>query len=165
MLHRLSPATYLMLLLMIAACRNPPNYPDEPVIEFLSMNKNTMQQGFANQDQILMTISFTDGDGDLGSNNNEDSTKVYFADTRYPIPEVYTVSIPLVPELGSGNGISGDITFRVGTSCCLYNGASTSCMPIPGLERDTIVYDIYIIDRKGNQSNVVKSDPVILLCQ
>ncbi|HHS95789.1 MAG TPA: hypothetical protein ENJ45_04300 [Phaeodactylibacter sp.] len=158
-------SVFVLLLLIVAACREPPDYPDEPVIEFVGMNKSTMVQGQLNNDQLQMTISFTDGDGDLGSNNNEDSTKVYLIDPRYDPPLTTTVTIPLVPELGTGNGISGEMTFRVFNSCCIYPGLPITCEPYEGYPTDTIVYSIYIIDRKGNKSNVIQADPVVLLCQ
>ncbi len=156
----------LMTLFLVLSCTKPPDYPNEPVIEFLSMTKNTMVQGRSIDDDFLrMTISFTDGDGDLGSNNNEDTTKVYIADTRRDIPDIQPISIPMVPELGTGNGISGEATFVVNTSCCIYPIPASNCEPLAGFPTDTIFYEIYIVDRAGNKSNVVRADPVILLCQ
>lgn len=166
MLNRLPSVVFVMLLLVLSACRDPPDYPNEPVIEYLSMNKNTMVQSNANSDQVAITITFTDGDGDLGSTENELETKVYVHDTRTEDPREQILSIPLVPELGTGNGISGEMTFRVFTDCCIYpNSSVINCQPMQGFPTDTIIYEIFIKDRAGNESNHVFSEPMILLCQ
>ncbi|MFT4664385.1 MAG: hypothetical protein ACI8YQ_001011 [Polaribacter sp.] len=165
MLNRLPVTVFVMLLLVLSACRDPPDYPNEPVIEYIGSNKTAMTQGPSIGDFVFLTISFTDGDGDLGSSDFGDSTRVYYADTRLADPIVQSVSIPMVPELGSGNGISGEIRFKVPNSCCFYPpGFPIDCGPLEGFPTDTIVYDIFILDRKENKSNVVQSEPIILLC-
>lgn len=47
-----------LLLLLLAACTRPETFPPEPSIGFLSFT----QQG----DSASLTITFTDGDGDIG---------------------------------------------------------------------------------------------------
>lgn len=167
MLNRLPLSVFVILLLVLSACRDPPDYPDEPVIEYIGASKTTMSQGQSLGDFVRLTISFTDGDGDLGSNDNSDTTRVYYEDNRLATPIIQWVNIPLIPEPGTANGISGEITFKVPTTCCFYppdSGLANDCLPQPSYPTDTIVYDIYIFDRKQNKSNVVQSEPIILLC-
>ncbi|MFK7806396.1 MAG: hypothetical protein AB8F74_01220 [Saprospiraceae bacterium] len=159
---------FVLLLLALASCRDPPDYPDEPVIEFVSMSKNTMIQSplAAAGDFVFVNVSFTDGDGNLGSNNFNDSTRVYYSDMRFtPALPQPPISIPLIPELGSGNGISGDITIKIPTTCCLYPGVGLPCEPLAGFPTDTVSYEIYILDRDDNKSNVIQTPPIVLICQ
>jgi hypothetical protein len=51
-----------LLLTFIASCVSEPEYPDEPAITYRSISKSTVQEG----DSLLLTFSFTDGDGNLG---------------------------------------------------------------------------------------------------
>jgi len=164
MLNRLPAIVFVLMLLVVSACRNPPDYPDEPVIGYIGASETTMTQSqVATDDFIRFTISFTDGDGDLGiSSDFSDTTKVYYVDTR--ISDVKSVSIPMIPELGTANGVSGEITFKVPTTCCFYPPGYPQCQPVEEFPTNTVVYDIYIIDRKQNKSNVIQSEPITLLC-
>ena len=76
-----------------------------------------------------------------------------------------TFSIPFVPEQGAGNGISGEIAIQVFTSCCIHPETQQICLPFDTYPIDTLVYEIYIVDRAGNASNVVTTDPIMLLCE
>ena len=157
-----------LTLLFVLSCTKPPDYPDEPVIEFLSMSKNTMLQSDVFGDSLTVTISFTDGDGDIGQDEN--TAQIFILDTRFDPPNLEpTISIPLVPEQGAGNGISGTMTFLLYSKCCfLYppTGPVQTCEPIAGFPTDTtLVYEMYIIDRAGNESNRITTDPITLLCQ
>jgi hypothetical protein len=50
-----------------AACFNPPDFPIEPQIEFVSIRYKEYGTGFDSEyDSLILTISFKDGDGDLG---------------------------------------------------------------------------------------------------
>jgi hypothetical protein len=67
-------------LLFLCDCATPPDYPNEPVITFKSISRNYMKQNSNSlADSLLLTFSFTDGDGDLGSN---DSVGVFIKDGR-----------------------------------------------------------------------------------
>jgi len=145
--------------LFALSCTQPPDYPDEPVIKFERLSKSIMQQGNLLQDSLLLTISFTDGDGDLG--DEENNVHIRLKDKRINL-ESATFSIPLIPEQGSGNGISGDINMVVFTSCCILD--NRTCEPFAELPVDTLIYEIQIEDRAGNLSNIVESDPIYLRC-
>lgn len=159
---------YLFLLLLVSAmsCTQPPDYPDEPVITFKSMSKNTMRQGSligVGADSLLMTISFTDGDGDLGEEGVlSPLSNVYLIDQRIN-DTLLPQTIPFIPVQGAGNGISGDISFVLFPSCCIYLGQA--CEVFEEHPVDTVQYSIFIRDRAGNFSNQIESNPVFLLCQ
>ncbi len=153
---------YLFFAATFAMCIRPPDYPVEPQIEFVGMTKTTMRQGFGSEDSVYYTLSFTDGDGDLGGVSGKDSLNVYITDKRNNKPVEQTFRIPFVPEAGANNGISGEIRFLMFTTCCL---SLEPCIATPSRPTDTLSYDIYIKDRAGHKSNVVQTKPIILLCK
>ena len=153
---------YLFLIVAFATCIRPPDYPVEPQIELAGMTKTTMRQGFGTEDSVYITLSFTDGDGDLGGISGKDSLNVFITDKRNNKPVEQTYRIPFVPEAGAKNGISGEIRFLMYTTCCL---SLEPCIATPVRPTDTLIYDIYIKDRAGHASNVIKTNPIILQCR
>jgi hypothetical protein len=149
----------LTLLVAFATCISPPDYPIEPQITFFYMTKNIMRQGYGSEDSVYITLSFTDGDGDLGS---KDSLNVFITDKRSNKPIEQTYRIPFVPEAGAKNGISGEIRFLMYTTCCL---SLEPCRLPPPRATDTLVYEIYIKDRAGHKSNMVLTNPIQLQCK
>ncbi len=154
-------------------CTNPPDFPIEPEIEFLMLNKDSVIQGSQGNDDLLqVTISFTDGDGDLGDQEN-DSLNYYYQDTRFrdflDIDKALSARIPFIPEQGTGNGISGEITLNLSSGnkeiCCVHPQTNQACLPFDDFPIDTATYLIQIRDRAGNWSNVVETGPIYILCR
>lgn len=156
----------LCTMLFAFGCTNPPDYPDEPVISYLSMSPNTFVQGVS-QDapQLRIIVSFTDGDGDIGDENNQ--ANFFLKDSRDGFE--FTRSVPFVPEQGVGNGISGEITLKVNTDlghfCCFYPTGQEPCTPSEQFPTDTLTYTMWMTDRAGNKSNEIETEPIYLLCQ
>ncbi len=154
---------FVVVLTIVVGCVKPPEYPIEPIIEYLSMTKDTLDRGI-NVDSLKVTLSFTDGDGDLGSSNRENN--LFYTDDRdtFPLPG----QIPFVPELGASNGIKGEISFVVGSSCCIFPDSLLStnlCEDIfEEYPYDKINYTVYILDRAGHKSNVVTLPPIFVRC-
>jgi hypothetical protein len=155
----------VLLFTILISCTKPPDYPDEPVIEFNNLSQNFMRQGEPPEDTIILTINYTDGDGDLG--NMDDSLDIYLSDTRFDLFNI-TYRLPFVPQQGAGNGISGEITVELPGSCCTYpNNIAPPCDNSVSdiYPTDTIVYELYIKDRAGNESNRIFTENIILLCE
>ncbi len=154
----------LLSIVLIAACVNPPDYPDSPVIEYTGVNKTTIYQGTQNfpPETLAIFFCFTDCDGDVRS---EDSTDVFLFDSRFPdIPNPY--KIPLIPDEGTGNGIRGEITVRIQNAfniCCIENGFA--CPPYPTIDIDSFSYEIQIRDRAGNFSNRIRTETLGIRCR
>ena len=80
-----TPFTYWILattLILTESCSRPPEFPDEPVIEYIGLSKNTIIQSRSSQlpqDTIEISFKFTDGDGNLG---NADSVNILLTDSR-----------------------------------------------------------------------------------
>jgi hypothetical protein len=153
-------------LTIIISCTKPPDYPIEPVIKFERLSRNFMDQGFTNNDSVVVTISFTDGDGDLG--NNDPTIDIFVKDIRVVNADPSPYKMPFVPVQGVGNGISGEISILTYSTCCLFNDVYSPCTttePAVSLYPiDTLIYEIYIVDRAGHESNRVLSDPIFLQC-
>lgn len=148
----------------LVTCVNPPDYPDEPVIEYQSISKNLLLQSSLGSDSVIITFSFTDGDGDLGF--QDDSESIFIVDGRDSFQKP-SYRIPYIEQQGAGNGISGEISIVLPTTCCIY-----APNPIPPCEVaiapqtfDTVFYYIYIKDRKGHLSNTIQTEPIGLRCK
>lgn len=159
--------TLFLSITMIIACTKPPDYSDTPEIAFISYSNSTMTQGSQNEEFTTLTISFTDGDGDIGI---DDEPTVFFKDLRDGT-EIITAAATPIPEQGVGNGISGEMYIKVNTTCCIHPDpllAPDGCgapFEATGITKDTLVYEVYIKDRAGNKSNVIETGPLILLCE
>src|SRR5690348_12856018 len=72
----------LFALAVVQSCKKPNEYPDEPVIEFKSIDVLQDSNGYDVTSHLV--ISFTDGDGDIGylSTGNgspfDDTSSVYY---------------------------------------------------------------------------------------
>jgi hypothetical protein len=143
------------------SCLKAPDYPIEPVINFISLSKDVVKQSQFNLDSTYITFGFTDGDGDLG---DRDSVNIFLTDQRIKTnPIVY--KIPLLAQNSGAKGISGEIKLRVYSECCIYPNGETPCFPSTTYPTDTLVYSLYIKDRAGHKSNIIYTPPIILLCQ
>jgi len=160
-----------ILVLTLAAvalqfCVKPPNYPKEPVIGFLSLSKKIMRQPILGADTLTVTISFTDGDGDLGFEMITD-TSIIITDGR-DSKLVQSRGLPLIEQQGAGNGISGEISFDLMSTCCIFvepvSGIKRACENVP-MTTDSVYYKIRIKDRAGNLSNEISTPWITLICK
>ncbi len=146
-------------------CVEPPDYPIEPVIEFISFSKNTLRQTPLGADSVIITIGFTDGDGDLGFQNTEPS--IFIIDGRDSFSKP-SYRIPYIDQQGAGNGISGEISILLPTTCCIYTdpltGFKLSCENVP-VQFDSVFYYIQIRDRAGHYSNQIATPKLRLICR
>ena len=155
----------LLTLLAIVSwqCLDSPNYPIEPQIEFISLSKDTMLQGVFQQDSVIVSFSFQDGDGDLGRTPQEPQNNIFFTDLRTGTLD-NTFAIPALPPDGAGNGVEGTIRILLFSTCCIYTDGNDPCTPNVNVPMDTIQYKINIVDRAGHVSNDIFTTPIILLC-
>ena len=155
------------LALTFAACVNPPNYPSEPVLTYEGVNKISVFQGIASNpnDTLLVFFSFTDGDGDLSV---ESETDIFLYDSRTP-DFATPYNLPDIPEEGTGNGLSGDITIRIPNKpsgiCCVNYNTGQVCQTFPNQPIDTFSYEIQMRDEAGNFSNRIRTETITIVCQ
>ncbi|WP_235295697.1 hypothetical protein [Portibacter marinus] len=154
----------LILFSLVISCINAPDYPVEPEIEYIGISKNTLEQNSLNTDSLFLTFSFTDGDGDLGHQPDDTSRNIFIRDLRTGNFQDKFKS-PYIPEEGIGNGITGDIELLLFTTCCLFPDPSIPpCSAPDQYPLDTVIYEIFIKDRAGNESNRIQTEPIIIRC-
>jgi len=151
---------------MYNACVKPPDYPPEPVIEYVNMSKTQMKQGKQREDSLTIYFNYTDGDGDLGYPKPDNRPSIFIKDGRDSFVR-FQYTLPYVEPQGTGNGISGVISIVVPTACCIYTtpqGATLTCKDVPTTFIDTLHYLITIKDRAGHISNEIQTGPIKLIC-
>ena len=139
--------TYILIVLLLFACKKDETLSVVPIIEFKSISPLTAQEYI---DDINITISYTDGDGDLGE-NNPDVYNLFVLDNRNGIE--YKFRIPELSPNGNEIAIEGHFNIKINGSG-ITNGSTSQ----------QVNYDIYVTDRGGNVSNTV-STPYITIEQ
>ena len=166
-MNQLRIATIVLIFMVsVIGCVQPPDYPDEPAIFYNSINKTVIAQGNTNapSDTLAITFDFEDGDGDIGSDG--DSLDVFLTDSRDGF--VNKFKLPVIPDQGIGNGISGSVTLYVPNKpfniCCTYPDGAQACLPNPNFPTDTFSFSIQMRDRKGRFSNKIQTETITILC-
>ena len=162
--------TKISLILLIplftglTGCVKEEQYPLEPVIEFGGF---ATAKDISGRDSIgQITISYTDGDGDIGLYNSDTVEPLkynfyikFMQFTNKQLVEVippeatgnFNARIPILTPNGRNKNIKGDITMTLQ----LYFARQF-------LLSDTIAFEIYIQDRALNKSNVVDTPMFII---
>lgn len=156
---------FASIIFIFLGCIKSKDYSEIPHLEFQGFSKSTMLQGSNQQDSVIMTLFFTDGDGDFGSKSTSSASNIFIKDLR--TNETFReYKAPFVPTEGAANGISGTIRVKIFTTCCIYDPLTG----IPPCERTDIIptnvlpLEVYIKDRAGNVSNTVRTSDIILKC-
>ncbi len=164
-----TPLLLLLLSMGLWTCANPPEYPIEPIIRYMGISKNQIDQNGSftgKPDTIEIRFAFTDGDGDLGSTKEEN---LYVTDSRTDIPLPFAISP--IPQLGAGEALQGEISIKLtnesstGSFCCLDKRANTVCFVRRDFPSDTLSFLIQLKDEKGHLSNKIKTDRITILCK
>ena len=142
-----------ILLLIFSSCKKDksndpiPKASTTPVIELVSVTPTTVH---ALQDSIVFTISYTDGDGDLGF-SDADSMSVFITDKRFPL----TIAFHLQPlsQLNTTISIKGNLPVVLNNTI-LQNNSSTS---------ESAVFEIQIRDRANHYSTILTTPPITVL--
>lgn len=150
--------------LIIGACQKFEEYPEIPEISyagFLVLKDNNGADSLG-----LLNISYTDGDGDIGLNENDTLPPFkynYFLDIYQRVDDTlrkiilpdtnvnFNGRIPVLTPDGAHKAIKGNIEMEL-----------ELFMMIPFLESDTVAFEIYIMDRSLHKSNTVRSPQYIL---
>ncbi len=144
-------------VLAFSACRKP-IIGSVPVIEYEGISKYTLTQN--GQDSLLLEISFSDDDGDIGSDTEK---LLYVSDSRTD-SLVATYLVPRISQSERARRRKGSISVIVYAACCRYSDG-TSCYPNASTPTDTVRYKIQLQDRMGNLSNTLTTERITLNCQ
>jgi len=138
----------LFILLILASCTRTspdPAFPPEPVIRALSISHDTLVQFV---DQLVINIEYEDGNADLG-NADADVNSIFVKDSRLAEAEEYYLA-PLAPD-NANVSITGTFDLKLSATFLLGNGTE-----------ENVTYDIYIVDRAGNQSNTISTGELLV---
>ena len=149
---------------MVSGCIEPPDFAEVPKIEFVSLSKDTIRQGLFQQDSVYVTFAFEDGDGDIGREDDAEENNVFFIDTRSGQLD-NSFGVPYIPPQGSSNGVEGTVEILLFSTCCIYSNGQDPCTPSTIQPYDSVSYEIYMVDRAGNESNRITTPAITLLCQ
>ncbi len=141
--------------LLAISCDNEVGFGDKPEIEFVDIQPKRAVQFV---DSIVITISFKDGDGDLGIDDNSDKS-LFVVDNRPWIPEgqeEQTFNLPFLTPDTKNPAIQGNITFQL---------QPTVIQPGSGLAEEATTFDIYIVDRSDNESNRITTDTILVVTE
>lgn len=149
----------IMLVLLIVAygCGdNNTGGNNPPSIIYEGLSKDTMVQGILG-DSIVVFLNFEDIDGDLSSMDGRD---ISIVDNRDGFND--PVSFPALPDLKQGT--RGQLKLTIQTTCCVFPDNIQPCESPEAYPSNRYTYDISIVDRAGNRSNVITTDSITLLC-
>ena len=140
-------------VMVFSSCeKKEESYPDTPEITYKGMNKADINLADSAGDWFLY-YDFVDGNGDLGTNFEDVEMRVFLVDTT--TGKDYKFPFPYIPQQDrSGKKYLkgyGNIKLSISEFFRLA----------PGVQRDTAVFSLYIVDESGNQSNTIYSEPVI----
>jgi hypothetical protein len=134
----------LLVIIIISACKKVDNsISDTPEIGFVSLSPSSLK---ANADSLSIIISYKDGNGDLGENDNN-VKNLFVTDNRNNV--TYQFRIKQLAPNNATIAIQGELDVVL-NSIPLVNGTAP----------EQATYSIYIKDRSGNQSNTITTGGV-----
>ena len=161
---------YIIIILVLGSlnyqsCVNAPKYSDVPEIEFIGFSNLIMDQAPLNSDTTVLSIKFTDGDGDIGFDMDTPGENIFIVDNR--TEEFYDrFRAPAIPPQGANNGVSGEINMVLLNTCCIFppQDSIPNCESPFQYPTNELTFTIYIKDRAGNKSNEIVTPPITLNC-
>ena len=136
--------SFLLIVFSLVSCTKDKE-PSPPVINLLSMSKDTLVQF---QDSLDITIKYTDMDGDVGE-VDPDSNSLFIKDSRLPDADYYHVQ-PLSPPNTNLN-IQGKFTVKIKNMFLLGNGGN-----------ETAYFTIKLKDQAGHWSSEIITPQVLI---
>ncbi len=117
------------------------------------------------EESLVISIDFEDGDGDLGDLPDDTLDNFFLVDSRTGFVDRF--NIPSITPDGSVRSISGIVDITIPSECCLPinpGGIPCSVIDTEYNPTDEVIFDVYVIDRAGNQSNIVQTPPITIIC-
>ena len=99
--------TYILIVLLLFACKKDDALSVVPALEFQSISPSIAQEYI---DDIIITISYADEDGDLGE-NSPDINNLFVEDSRNGI--VYHFRIPQLAPNENEISIEGNFNIKI----------------------------------------------------
>lgn len=125
-----------------------PSLPEEPSITLVSISSNAVK---ASQDSISFIIEYTDGNGDLGT-EDPDETSIELVDQRDAQTLVFRYHLQPLAPVGSVISITGELNIVLDHTILLDENNDT----------ETTTFSIRLKDRAGNWSNTVETETITI---
>ena len=136
---------YLLIISIVVCCNKNEELSKIPQLTFQNLNPTSIIEF---DGPITFSIIYQDGDGDLGE-NNPNINNLFLKDQRNNI--IYEYRIQELSPNGANIAITGSIDLVLNTTSITDES-----------NEQEAIFDIYVIDRAGNQSNTISSDPLTI---
>ena len=148
---RSAGTSYLLFLfapLILIGCKKEDDitYPDIPEISLVGISHDTIRQY---EDVLIIRIFYKDGDGDIGFENPEEYA-LFVRDVRLQAFDGFYVG-PLAPP-DANVPIQGELSIEFPSLFLFGSGAVEQTR-----------FEIKMIDRAGNESNLIETDFVAIV--
>jgi hypothetical protein len=137
--------SFILVAILFFSCKKEEVVSDIPSIEFKLIAPTTAQEY---TDDIIITISYTDENGDLGE-NNPDVFNLFVKDSRNDIE--YKFRIPELSPNGNDITIQGNFNITINGSGITDESSSQQ-----------VNYSIYVKDRAGNNSDTITTSSITI---
>ena len=136
----------LLVVLIFSSCKKDEDgLSVVPQLTFESISPTSIEEF---EGPITFSISYQDGDGDLGE-NDPNVKNLFLQDQRNGITYEYRIQ-ELAPQ-GTDIAIIGTIDIVLNTTSIT-----------DGSNEQEVTFDVYAIDRAGNSSNTITSSPLTI---
>lgn len=146
-----------ILCLLLVSCREIKKFPLEPYIEYKNFTK--IDNGTNTDNKGILAIYFTDGDGNIGLEENENDTSYNFFMNYFEKQNGTWVKVdfsssanfrlPIINTSDEEQALEGIIELEI-----FYNN--------PLSQYDTIQFECWLFDRANNESNHIFTSPIIV---
>ncbi len=144
--------------LLLLGCSSEPVFPIEPHLEFIEISPLTVTEF---QDSIFVTMSFTDGDGDLGDEVGSEVQSIKVRDLRIlpdgtMLPDdvgTFRYSLPDLRTNARNPSIQGKIYLSLLPTVIFPRSEQTQ----------TTKFSITITDQAGHESNEIVTDEILIV--
>lgn len=147
-------------IILWASCKDKgATFPDEPQLTHVSTTPNKIHI-FDSTSETYILVRFTDGDGDIGTDPDEETRSIFIKDSRDTLPGDSTFSYPfpyIKPNIRPDGGLEGTFSLRLDRA--YYNPWDSLHL---ALGADTMIWSIFVIDDAGNKSNTITSDTIFI---
>lgn len=177
--HILTIITLLFLIIGFYSCQKPPEFSYTPAIKLSNITKEYKETDQGKGDYVTISIDFTDGDGDLGLSETEDTlppfyengekSKVYnniLISMYYKSKNEWkTVNFTKNSDLNGlfrrlqDTDIKSPIKGTIDYTYIIFNQGQ---FEFGFKKNDTVKFDIQIRDRALNLSNIITTNPLVL---
>jgi hypothetical protein len=160
---KITTISALCFTLCLSSCIQFQSFPPEPHIEFVSFDKISNSTGV--DDQGTLVLSFTDGDGDVGLDEDQtyspyDTTSMYYYNIFIKYFEKQSGQYIEVKLNPSNNGRLPNLTPEGEKKALQGNIAVDLYINNPLSSYDTIRFEVFIVDRALNHSDTITTPDI-----